>query len=245
MKINKKNNLYDATNSDTGEMYFDGSYLENNKTWHLEDSQWKCEQITKLLSINSINPKTVCEVGCGAGEILCQLSLTLKDAEFFGYEISPQAFELCKSKESKLIHFEFGNILEKSVNCDLLLCIDVFEHVQDYMGFISDIKSTATYKVFHIPLDISALSVISKRMINTRKSMGHLHYFTAESAIATLEGCGYSIIDSFYTGGFLRPHRSQTLRSKIARFPRRLLYLISPGFMAKTLGGCSLIVLAK
>ena len=241
-KINNQNISIDNNISDT---YLDGSYLENNKTWHLEDSVWKCEHILNLLSKNTINPTTVGEVGCGAGEILNQLSLALKDSEFHGYEISPEAFKLCKSKESRRVHFEFGDILKRNVYYDVLLCIDVFEHVQDYMGFISALKSKGKFKIFHIPLDISVSSILFGSMINARKNIGHLHYFTPATAIATLEDCGYSIVDSFYTTGFSRPSRSRKLRSIIARLPRKILFSISQDFMVKILGGCSLIVLVE
>jgi len=50
--------------------------------------------------------------------------------------------------------------LEEDTYFDSLLCIDVFEHVEDYIGFVKTLKSKATYKIFHIPLDISVLSVI-------------------------------------------------------------------------------------
>jgi len=245
MMIGKINNRNISTNNNIGDIYLDGSYLEKNNTYHVEDSAWKCEQILNLLSKNTINPTTVGEVGCGAGEILNQLSLTLKDSEFYGYEISPMAFELCKSKESKRVHFEFGDILKRNVYYDVLLCIDVFEHVQDYMGFISGLKSKGKFKIFHIPLDISVSSILFGSLVNVRKDVGHLHYFTPTTAIATLEDCGYSIVDSYYTTGFLRPSRSRKLRSAIARLPRRILFSISQDFMVKILGGSSLIVLAE
>ena len=107
--------------------FSDESYIKDNPSWHSEDSVWKSEQILNLLSNNSIKPSTVCDVGCGAGEIINQLSLTLRDSEFCGYETSQEAFELCKSKESKRVHFELGDILQKNVYYDLLLCIDVFD----------------------------------------------------------------------------------------------------------------------
>jgi len=59
----------------TKEIYTEekGNYLENNPTWHIEDSPWKAKQIFKMLNKNSINPKSIAEIGCGAGEILNQL----------------------------------------------------------------------------------------------------------------------------------------------------------------------------
>jgi type I restriction-modification system DNA methylase subunit len=41
------------------------------------------------------------EIGCGAGEILRQMQTHLSTrTTFHGYEISPQAFRLCKQKKN-------------------------------------------------------------------------------------------------------------------------------------------------
>ena len=82
-------------------------------------------------------------------------------------------------------------------------------------------------------------------MMNARKKVGHLHYFTPETAIASLEDCGYSVVDSFYTTKFSIPNKSHKLKTKIAKLPRKLLYLMSPDLMVKFFSGCSLIVLAE
>ena len=80
------------------QIYKDGTYLEKNPSWHMEESAWKAKQIRKIIEKNSLNPNKICEIGCGAGEILNQLSLVYDDKEFYGYEISPQAYELCKKR---------------------------------------------------------------------------------------------------------------------------------------------------
>ena len=79
------------------EIYENGTYLDSNPSWHEEDSLWKSIKIRKIIERNSLSPRVICEVGCGAGEILNQLSLQFDgNVKFFGYEISPQAFEICK-----------------------------------------------------------------------------------------------------------------------------------------------------
>ena len=95
---------------------------------------------------NNIVPENVCEVGCGAGEILKQLSSSLPNANFVGYEISAQAFELCKIRVSEKTKCLNKNILEDDF-FDCLLCIDVYERLEDYIAFIKSLKVKATTAV--------------------------------------------------------------------------------------------------
>jgi len=60
---------------------------------------------------NNITAKTICEVGCGAGGILSELQNKMDgDCVFWGYEISPQAFELCRTKAGPKLHFKQQDI---------------------------------------------------------------------------------------------------------------------------------------
>ena len=73
-------------------LYLDGGYLAKNPAWHVEESAWKARQVLCMLRQNGVAPKTVCDVGCGAGEVLKQLGENLDaECEFWGYDISPQA----------------------------------------------------------------------------------------------------------------------------------------------------------
>jgi hypothetical protein len=225
-------------------IYESGEYLKKNSTWHVEDSPWKANQIHNILSKNNIESKTICEVGCGAGEILKQLSNKLPYVNFYGYELSPQAYELCKTRESQKIQYKNKNIFDENIFFDTILCIDVLEHVEDYIGFLKALKTKADYKIFHIPIDITVLSVLRDGMITARQNVGHLHYFTLTTALATLTDAGYEIKDSALTTSF-DDLPSKSIKAKIAKIPRKILYAISPKLMVKLLGGCSLIVLAK
>jgi hypothetical protein len=226
------------------ELYTDDTYLTKNPTWGVEDSGWKAEQIAKVLSLHALQPNDVGEVGCGAGEILKQLSKLYPKANYYGYEVSPHAFEFCKQREAHNIHFFLKDLAQEDKYFDVLLCLDVFEHVEDYFGFLRSIKNKAKYKIFHIPLDISVLSVLRSLMMKARSDLGHLHYYSKETALATLEDSGYMILDHAYTTGFV-DLPAKEFKTRLSRWPRRLLYAISPDWCAKLLGGCSLIVLAK
>ena len=230
----------------TVERYTEGNYLEANPTWHEEDSPWKAEQIARIVRDNRLAPKTVCEVGCGAGEILASLRKTFDDAKLVGYDVSPQAIARCEPKTARGLSFVQGDFLATvTESFDLLLLIDVFEHVDDYLGFLRALRTRARHFVFHIPLDlhISSLARVSP-LAEARAKIGHLHYFTRETALASLVDAGYRVVDEQYTAGGLELDRRQ-LKTRLARLPRRIAYWINPHVAVRWLGGFSLLVLAE
>lgn len=166
------------------------------------------------------------------------------DVTFTGYDISIDAIRFAKQREKDRLLFKQENLIESDATFDLLLMIDVFEHVDDYMGFLRSCKNKAEYKIFHIPLDASVQMILRNKLISVRESVGHLHYFMKDTAIATLVDSGYEIIDSFYTAGMLDLPK-KNFKSKIAYVPRKILYSLNKDFAAKTIGGFSLLVLAK
>jgi hypothetical protein len=93
-------------------IYSDGTYLRNNPDWHVDDSPWKAKHIAAMLERHGIVPTTVCEIGCGAGEILRALSTHLEpSARFFGYEISLRVRALLGEVEPGFT-FRLANLLD-------------------------------------------------------------------------------------------------------------------------------------
>ena len=223
-------------------------YLQANPGWHVEDSPWKATQILKLIERNNLQPRTVVEIGCGAGEILNQLHQQMEDKtiEFSGYEIAPDAFKLCMQRSKERLSYFQEDLLQTNRSFDLLLMIDVFEHVSDYLGFIREASKKATHKIYHIPLDISMWSILTNYPISARKNVGHLHYFMKDTALATLEDSGQEVIDWFYTKtAFEVNNKKLGFTGSIIQLFRRFFYWIKPALGVKLFGGFSLIVLTK
>jgi SAM-dependent methyltransferase len=228
-------------------IYENGNYLKSNPTWHERDSSWKAKQIMKIIKRNNIHPSTICEIGCGAGEILNQLSQQFDDSiNYYGYEISPDAFEICKKKKREKLDFIYKDLFEERERTfDIIMAIDVFEHVEDYYGFLRKLRGKAKYKIFHIPLDLSVQTILRRSpLLKKRKSVGHIHYFTKDTALAALEDVGYRIMDYFYTGSQLElPHIGW--KTRLLKFPRKLFYLFNKDLAVRILGGFSLMVLTQ
>jgi trans-aconitate methyltransferase len=100
-------------------------------------------------------PSKFAEVGCGAGEILRQLSLQLPATTFSGFDISTDAIALAQTRENERTHFFNMDLRTSPVTFDVLLVMDVVEHIEDCFGFLRSIREKAEYKIIHIPLDMS------------------------------------------------------------------------------------------
>jgi len=227
-------------------IYTDGTYLRNNPDWHADDAAWKAGHIARMLERHAIAPASVCEVGCGSGEVLAQLAQRLpRDTRYAGYDISPDAYALCSRKAGGPFEFHLADLLEQDASFDVALAIDVFEHVEDYFSFLRKLRTRARHKVFHIPLELSALAVARERpLIDARRSVGHIHHFSKETALAALEDTGYRVIDHCYTSG--RTELGNLgWKTRALKGPRKALFAWNPDFAARLLGGYSLLVLAE
>ena len=228
------------------EMYLGDLYADKNPTWHEEDAPWKSAHIERMIKKHKIQCTSICEIGCGTGEILLTLEKAFSQAILSGYEISPSAFSRASQKETTRTKFFLKDLLsEPDLHFDLVLAIDVVEHVDDYISFIKKLKNIGTFKIFHFPLDLSAQSILRAWTISElRRNVGHIHYFFKQTALATLEDCGYNIIDHSYTASRLELP-NQALSSRIMRLPRRMMFAINADFAVRLLGGYSLLILAK
>ncbi len=228
------------------EMYVSGEYLKKNPTWHVEESPWKSEQIVRMMRRNSLAPGTICEVGCGAGEVLKQLQEKMDAAcVFWGYEISPQAFELCKSRANERLHFKLADIRqERDAFFDLMLILDVIEHLEDYYSFLRDLRPKSRYKIIHVPLDLSVQSLLRRNsLLGVRQAYGHIHYFTQEIVLQVLKDVGYEILDHFYAPRSIA--LADNIWKKVLIPPRVLFFALHKDWAVRVLGGYSLFVLVQ
>jgi len=246
----------------TEEFYQDGTYLRNNPDWHIGAAPWKSQGVLEILQRNRLTPHTICEIGCGAGEILALLQKHLpEDCTFEGYDIAPQAIELAKERENTRLHVHLADFLTtpeiQEAYFDVLLIIDVLEHFENCFQVLREIKPRSQYKIFHLPLDVSVKNVLGNRLIDFHYATGHLHFFTKDVALLMLREAGYEILDTFYTLPPLdtnpwSPQLGQLARKLVRvtkrgleRLPAKVLYSVHHDLAVRIFGGWRLMVLAQ
>lgn len=229
-------------------MYQDGQYLEKNPTWHGQDSPYKARWIAEILGRGGVVPRTVVEVGCGAGGILRELAERLPDAMLEGYDISPQALEIARANPHARVTVHEAPVLEESRRWDLLLAIDVLEHMENPAQWLRDNRPHADRAVVHLPLDLSVQTILrGTPILDRRRDLGHIHMFVRGTARALLEENGWEILEERYTSGALElplePGAGHWLKNRLLRLPRRVFFAIAPHLAVRFLGGWSILLL--
>ncbi|MBL7700645.1 MAG: class I SAM-dependent methyltransferase [Ferruginibacter sp.] len=232
----------------SNDMYVSGEYFKNNPDWDVADAKWKVDVILELLKKNNVKPKEVIEVGCGAGENLVELLKRDNSIEkLTGYDISPQAIELAAKKATDTISFYNEDLTTKeNIHTNLMLVIDVVEHVDDYYGFLRELKTKSDCFVFHIPLDLSGRTVMKPHvMLQQRQSVGHIHYYTKEIIEWALKDTGYEIVDWVYTKPVVDIAPADSFKRFVKKTLRNISFAINKDWSAKKWGNYSMMILAK
>jgi SAM-dependent methyltransferase len=223
-------------------MYDDGRYLSNNPGWHEDDAAWKAAQVLSLLGYRNFRPESIVDIGCGTGGVLEVIANAMDGTRLVGYDLSQQALGVVE--RSGRVELRAGTPQDVHEHYDLLLSLDVFEHVEDYIGFLRSLQPLADWFMFHIPLDASAQSVIrEKPLLAVRDSVGHLHYFTRGTALASLKTAGFDVVCDRLLFPSDMPNRR--MKTRVANIPRNLGRHLTPQLSARILGGSTLLVLAS
>jgi predicted TPR repeat methyltransferase len=226
------------------DIYNNQTYLRNNPTWGSEDAAMKVQAITSLLKKHDIAFSTVAEAGCGSGEILVVLEKQFPATTMLtGFDISGDALNIAGTKKTEKLQFElldFASCDRPGLYFDLLLVIDVLEHIPDYFSFLRGILPKSRYTIFHIPLDLSAWSIFREKMlIESKDRVGHIHAFTEDFILNMLKEHGFAIMDKIYTPPTFEHHSA---KQKIINLFRQSLFALNKRFASKSIGGYSIII---
>lgn len=237
------NQLFSTISDPSSDPHLNGKYFEHNPTWHVEFSPWKAENIFRFIQQKQLTPKTIVDVGCGAGELLRLLQTKMDPAcRFWGYDVAPPAIEMAKQRENDRLRFELSDFPAiETQKMDLLLALEVVDHVEDYRGFLRAVRNRAEWKLFSFSLDISVQSTLRKGALLSRRELhSHLHHFNKETALAVLRETGYEVVDHIYPPTF-----AYSTLAKAALPIRKLFFALNQDFTARMFGGYSLLVLAR
>jgi hypothetical protein len=182
--------------------YLTGEYWTKNTSLHEEDSDFKSQNFFTLLKRNpQIKISGIVDMGCGAGRISWNFAQAFPETRCIGVDLDPNIISYANSKyKRENLSFQLANEQPTSMNgINLVILADVFEHIEDYIGFLQSIMNNYPYQLFNIPLDLSVRTLLTNQPVHARNAYGHLHFFYDKLALKTLQDNGFTIIDYLYT----------------------------------------------
>ena len=230
-------------------IYTDGSYLKANPGWHSQDGAWKLTHVQRALAVAGVAAalSTVCDIGCGSGELVKTWARQRPDMQFTGCEISPQAYALCVQNAPGNVRFVQGDA-PVGGPFDAVLAVDVMEHVPEPEKFLDGLHKLSDIAVLHVPLDLSFRTLIKPEILEEeRRSVGHIHFYTAAYLKRFLHAQGYEILSWHYTNKYVeRPPQLLNWRSRVGMCIRRLAHYGLPrAWAAWWVGGYSVMLVAR
>lgn len=230
--------------------YTDGTYLAANPGWHGADSAWKLSHVRRALAAAGIDEgglKTVCDAGCGAGQVIKLWAKELPETAFYGYDVSPQAILLARQGQPQNCVFRLGSGLRPEP-CDVLLLLDVLEHIPDWKDFFRVQTARAGVMVVHMPLDLSVYARLRPSILQKeRETVGHIHFFTARKFLRELDGLNMRVRHLHYTNKYVeRPPELKCFVSRVGMFIRQAAHRFFPrAWAAYWVGGYSLMLVLE
>jgi SAM-dependent methyltransferase len=223
--------------------YRSGRYGQQHPDWHAEDAPAKAAGVAELVRFGGVVPQVVVDVGCGTGEVLWHLSRDLSselpDTDWEGWDIAPDAIARARQREGEHLHYVCGDLLASERSADLILALDVVEHVGDDLSFLAALRARARHVVFRFPLDLSVWDLVrpSARLNQVFDRYGHRHLYTRQLVLQRLQATGYRVVAERY-------HRAQPLGRGLGDRLRKRAMPVAAHATVRWLGGYSLMVLA-
>jgi ubiquinone/menaquinone biosynthesis C-methylase UbiE len=242
------------------DFYSTDEYARRNPSLHKEDSQWKIDRIMPLIDhfvkLNNYQSVRVLDVGGGAGIVLKAISEKLR--QYYGLRVSKYVLDLSplmltRQKQTNpdiqaIYNMDLCRNQLDNKCFDLVLMIDVVEHILDSGKALNEVSRIGRFAVFNIPLEKNVIEFLWNVMSNGAlrrsrvASVGHINIYTYSSALKEIKKrCGdilyYHITDP-------KPWPFD-LKNRIRDFIVADTFKLSPGISSLLFGASSLMVLVK
>jgi len=187
-------------------MDYQKEYILKNPKLGLDEADKKALQILSFLE--TFRFKSMIDVACGAGGITTILKQRLRLENVVGVDISKTMIRNAKSKYGvEEIEWVCSDIFKYKTKklYDLILAIDIVEHVEDDLALIKKISRMGKMVLLKIPMEDSILDNKIMRNLGIRdhwkeseEKYGHIHHYNEKQIISLIDRSDCEIIKEDY-----------------------------------------------
>lgn len=220
--------------------FYDVQYLKQNPNLDADDVQWKVEHIKKLMGCRKFS--NILEIGCGSGLIVAELSRFIGIENTIGSDLSlPILYSAKTSASNNKYVLADGEVLPfKDSSLDLVLIVDVLEHIPDSTKMLKEVKRISKNLVLSVPLESGHLSNLVyhiQRLLGlttTKEQYGHIHRFNRKDIFEILKKLNLKIED--FSIILINHPEFKTLFGGVYTRLSKIIYKLSKGQHEKIFG---------
>lgn len=183
------NNIEDNFNEET--------YIEHNPTLAYEDVAYKFSYIKPLLDEMEVknNEISILDVGGGGGFLgkeIAEYFLNKRyNVKFYALDVSSKMLKI-QQRNNPYITDVYNCYLEElddNKKFDLVLMIDVVEHIPDKESASKKVSLISDYSIYNIPTEVNIFDILKNIYMKNNyykmqeKTLGHVHFFSYFSAL--------------------------------------------------------------
>lgn len=232
-------------------MDYQEEYIDKNPDLHNSDIGDKIDAISQLLLPTATKFVSILDVACGSGRILLEISDKYQSEKTTGIDISQGMIKSATENDTdNRVEWRVENVFNlEPDNYELVLAIDVLEHLEDDQKFLEHIKDLGKFVVVKTPIEDNIINklvkVISFGLINeyqhTENKYGHIHHYSQKDVDRLIEVSGLKTVSKKYMH---LPRRSK-LFWEILRIISMPLWWLSKPLYIKMNGGFLVLLLTK
>lgn len=182
------------------DIYSSGEYIELNPSLHNEDSFFKFSNIKDVLQKSGIlefNVKyKILDIGGGNGQVgkyFCEYLIEKGiDFEFDALDLSEDMLKIQKLNNQYLSRTYSGE-LDLVPECyDIILLIDVIEHIEEYNSFLNKLNFKTSHVIFNIPIEKNIFDRLRNYYLRNGyyleqyRTLGHVNFYSYSSSVQLL-----------------------------------------------------------
>ncbi len=162
--------------------------------WRALSAVGKADHVVVLCERTGRSPRTIVEVGCGDGALLCELQRRGFGERHSGYEITDAAVAIARQRPQlhEVSRYDGEHLPVADRTYDLGILSHVLEHVPDPAALLREVGRTCRAVVVEVPLEANLSARRASKRVGAAE-VGHLHRFDRAGVADVVERAGLRI----------------------------------------------------
>ncbi|MBW8855279.1 MAG: class I SAM-dependent methyltransferase [Bradyrhizobium sp.] len=163
--------------------------------WRALSARTKADHVVALLRRAGVRPRTLVEIGCGAGSLLAELAARGVAPELAGFDLSAAAIDIARGHDLPGVRFEVFDgarvpVAERTY--DVAVLSHVLEHVPEPAALLAEAARVASWVLVEVPLERNRSAARPAKREEAAR-IGHIQFFDRDTVRALCAGAGLAI----------------------------------------------------